>query len=140
MPNYSKRWRDHSREPPELQLVRVKCIDNAQHISCNCGCRNMGSVSLRLHFCKFPRSLLLAYASLNADDEALRLTGISRVNLAASRVDSKTSNPGVVKRTPTKKLIIILVDTKSQVTHTTRVKSDKIESVTYQLAYARRYA
>lgn len=52
----------------------------------------------------FPRSLLLTYASLNADDEASRLAGISRVNLAASIVVSNTSTPGVVKRTPMTKV------------------------------------
>lgn len=139
----AKDGRNYSQEPPELQLVRAKCIDNTQLISCNYSCRNMGSVLLRLHFRKFPQkfaSCVCISERRRRGVEALRLTGISRVNLAASRVNSKTSNPGVVKRTPTKKLIIILVNTKSQVTHTTRVKSDKIEFVTYQLAHARRHA
>lgn len=51
----AKDGRNYSQEPPELQLVRAKCIDNTQLISCNYSCRNMGSVLLRLHFRKFPQ-------------------------------------------------------------------------------------
>lgn len=48
----------------------------------------------------FPRILLLTYKSLNADEDALRLEGVSTVNFAASMVVLKTLSPGVVKPTP----------------------------------------
>lgn len=48
----------------------------------------------------FPRILLLTYKSLNADEDALRLEGVSTVNFAASMVVLNTLNPGVVKPTP----------------------------------------
>lgn len=49
----------------------------------------------------FPKILLLTYKqTLNAEEDVLRLKGVSRVNFAASMVVLKTFSPGVVKPTP----------------------------------------